>query len=79
MVIDAQERERSMFTPRKRSTKMRDGYARLPRQLTRETLVAQGVASSVDSASVTISRWLADGLVTKEGKLYVKKFSEIPI
>ena len=79
MVIDAQERERSTFTPRKRSTKIREAYARLPRQLDRETLVAEGVSASVEAASVTLKRWLDDGLVVKEGKKYVKKFDEIPI
>ena len=79
MVIDAQERERSTFTPRKRSTKVREAYARLPKELDRETLVAEGVASSVDTASVTLKRWLDDGLLTKEGKKYVKKYNEIPV
>ena len=78
MVIDAQERERSNFTPRKRSTKIREAYARLPKELDRETLVANGVARSVDAASVTLGRWLDDGLVCKDGKKYIKKYKEIP-
>ena len=79
MVIDAQERERTAFTPRKRSNKVRQAYAKLPRQIDHETLVAHGVASSMAVASVTLKRWLDDGLVAKDGKKYVKTYDEIPI
>jgi hypothetical protein len=79
MVLEAKERERSNFTPRKRSTKMREAYAALPRQLTTETLVQHGVAQALPQAGVTLRRWLADGLVEKQDKVYVKKYDVIPV
>jgi hypothetical protein len=79
MVIEALARERSNFTPRKRSRKIREAYALLPEQLTSETLVTNGVAKDVMTASHTLGRWLADGLIEKiNNKTYRKKFNEIP-
>lgn len=79
MVMQAQERERSQFTPRRRSTKVREAFARLPREMTSETLVAVGLCKDINAAGMTLRRWLEDGLVTREGKKYTKKFNEIPI
>ena len=79
MVIEAQERERSNFVPRKRSTKIREAYARLPMEgITTEMLVSVGVASDLTRAAETLRRWLADGLVVKEKKTYRKNYNEIP-
>ena len=81
MVMEAQERERSQFVPRKRSTKIREAYAMLPDKLTSETLVERGVCKDVNRSNETLRRWLADGLVemSEEMKVYRKKFKEIPI
>jgi len=81
MVMEAQERENSAFMPRKRSTKVREAYAALPMNgLTAEMLVDRGISSSVNSACVTLRRWLADGLVSSTEKgVYKKKYNEIPI
>ena len=80
MVMEAQERERSNFVPRKRSTKIREAYASLPEVLTTETLVSQGVASELKVASTTLIRWLDDGLVEKiDNKKYRKLYKEIPV
>ena len=80
MVMEAQERERSNFVPRKRSTKIREAYASLPEVLTTETLVSQGVASELKVASTTLIRWLDDGLVERiDNKKYRKLYKEIPV
>lgn len=79
MVMEAQERERSQFMPRRRSTKIREAYFRLPKELNHELLVHEGVAKDVKTASVILNRWLTDGLVEKNGKTFIKKFDEIPI
>jgi hypothetical protein len=81
MVIEAQERENSAFIPRKRSTKVREAYASLPMEgLTAETLVDRGVSANVNTAYVTLRRWLEDGLVSSTEKgVYKKKYNEIPI
>ena len=79
-VMEAQERERSCFVPRKRSTKIREAYARLPEIITTETLVSEGVSKDISAANHTIRRWEADGLVVKiDNKKYKKAFREIPI
>jgi hypothetical protein len=78
-VMEAQERERSAFVPRRRSTKIREAYARLPEILTTETLVSEGVSGDVNNASTTLRRWEADGLVTRiDRKRFKKSFTEIP-
>ena len=80
MVMDAQEREQSAFVPRKRSMKIREAYARLPEIITTEILVSEGVAANMQCASMTLRRWLDDGLVEKaDNKSYRKKYKEIPI
>ena len=81
MVMEAQERENSAFIPRKRSTKVREAYASLPMEgLTAETLVDRGVSANVNTAYVTLRRWLEDGLVSSTEKgVYKKKYNEIPI
>ena len=81
MVMEAQERENSAFMPRKRSTKVREAYAALPMEgLTAETLVDRGVSANVNTAYVTLRRWLEDGLVSSTEKgVYKKKYNEIPI
>ncbi len=80
MVMEAQERERSNFVPRKRSTKIREAYASLPEELTTETLVSSGVANDLSYASKTLQRWLEDGLVKKtDNKKYRKLYKEIPV
>ncbi len=80
MVMDAQQREREQFIPRRRSQKVREAYAKLPKELTTVLLVSQGVCKDVMRASETLRRWQADGLVeeNKEKKCYIKKFDEIP-
>lgn len=79
-VMDAMQREREAFTPRKRSRKIREAYALLPDELTTETLVQAGVATSLNAAAITLHRWLDDGLVkqTESKKIYRKTFKEIP-
>jgi hypothetical protein len=80
MVMEAQERERSNFVPRKRSTKIREAYASLPEELTTETLVSCGVANDLNVAGITLRRWLEDGLVEKiDNKKYRKLYKEIPV
>ncbi len=79
MVMEAQEREKSQFVPRKRSTKVREAYAHLPKEITTETLVQEGIARNIRYASQVLNRWVEDGLAEKQGKVYVKKYSEIPI
>ena len=81
MVMEALEREQTAFTPRKRSSKVREAYASLPMEgLTAEKLVEQGACASVNTARVTLHRWFADGLVSESGKgIYKKKYTEIPI
>ena len=80
MVMEAQEREQSAFVPRKRSMKIREAYARLPETITTEILVSEGVAANMQCASMTLRRWLDDGLVEKaDNKSYRKKYKEIPM
>ncbi|MBO7140067.1 MAG: hypothetical protein J6W19_05785, partial [Prevotella sp.] len=79
MVMEAQERERSQFVPRKRFSKVREAYARLPKEIKTETLVQEGIVQNLNSASKTLLRWLDDGLVLKQGKVYIKLFNEIPV
>ncbi len=79
MVMEAQEREWSDFVPRKRSTKVREAYARLPETITTETLVSEGVCRDINIASTTLRRWEADGLVKKvDNRSYRKTFAKIP-
>jgi actin-like ATPase involved in cell morphogenesis len=49
--------------------------------LTTEMLVDRGVANNLNTACVTLTRWLKDGLVSKmpDGKSYRKTFKEIPV
>ena len=79
MVMEAQEREKSQFVPRKRSYKTRDAYAALPQNFKFEDLVRVGIAKNAKAASCVVLRWIADGLVESKNKGYSKKFSEIPI
>ena len=79
-VMEALERERSSFTPRRRSRKVREAYAALPTELTTETLVSEGVAKDLNCAAKTLTRWIDDGLVVRlsDKKTYRKLFKEIP-
>jgi hypothetical protein len=78
-VVEAMEREKSAFIPRKRSNKVKEAYALLPDTLTRETLVENGVAKDAKYASGLLMRWLKDGLVSKLDKdNYRKTYKEIP-
>ena len=80
MVIEAQERERSNFTPRKRSTKVREVYASLPMEIKTETLVQAGLVQNLRGATVILRRWLEDGLVERKNNyVYIKKYNEIPV
>lgn len=81
MVMQAQERESSQFVPRRRSVKVREGYKLLPEIFTCEELISNGVSCNINAARVSVSRWLADGLIEKMGDKgqYKKKYSEIPI
>ena len=82
MVMEAQQREQSNFVPRKRSQKIREAYARLPMEgITTELLVSEGVAKDLNTASITLRRWLDDGLIVRlrDNKTYRKLFNEIPV
>ena len=77
-VMDAQERERTSFTPRRRTTKVREGFARLPEEFSVETLVSEGVSPSVAAAKMALMRWQNDGIVKKvSDKIYRKIMKEI--
>ena len=79
-VMEALQREREQFTPRKRSTKIRDLYASLPDTFTQEDIKLQMPNTNRAYASNTVLRWLADGLVEKTNKrTYKKKYKEIPV
>ena len=78
MVMEAQEREKSQFVPRRRSSKIRDAFAALPKEFEAEKLVSNGLCRNIGNARVTILRWLNDGLIEKNDKKYTKKFNEIP-
>ena len=79
MVMDAREREMSNYVPRKRSSKVREAYAKLPELINTELLVSEGLAKNVNAAGSTLRRWLADGLVAEvNDKNYRKCFKEIP-
>ena len=78
MVMDAKERERQNFVPRRRSQKIRDLYASLPEEFDITMLKKDGMNEK--SCYVTVSRWEHDGLIAKTGdRTYRKKFTEIPI
>lgn len=80
MVMQAQARERDAFVPRRRHSKIRDMFASLPDELTTSTLVENGCAKDVNTASVTLRRWFDDGLILKTGThTYKKKYKEIPV
>lgn len=79
-VMDAMEREREAFTPRKRSRKVREAYACLPELITQEVLVENSVAGNLKYGNKILLRWLEDGLVERlaDKKTYRKKYKEIP-
>ena len=79
MVLDARQREKDNFVPRRRSHKMRDAYAALGEVFNEENLVQNGVSKDAKTANVVIQRWYADGLVQRDGKRWRKKYKEIPI
>lgn len=80
MVMQAQEREKEAFVPRKRSTKVREMYAALPMELSTNVLVENGYAADLNAASLILRRWLDDGLIEKTGtRSYKKKYKEIPV
>ena len=79
MVMEAQEREKSQFVPRKRSYKTRDAYAALPQDFKFEDLVKAGIAKNAKHASQLTLGWKKDGLVDSNIKGYTKKYNEIPI
>ena len=80
MVMQAQARERDAFVPRRRHSKIREMYAQLPEELTTSTLVENGCAKDVNTASVTLRRWFEDGLLVKtDTHTYKKKYKEIPV
>jgi len=79
MVLEAQERERSQFTPRKRTTKVREAYAMLPKEIRTEMLVERGLAKNLNCASNILRRWADDGLVTQNGRNYTKNYDMIPL
>ncbi len=79
-VEKALELENSNFVPRKRSNKIRFAYAQLPMEgITREMLVEKGFASSLNSASKTLTGWQADGLIVFQGTSFKKLYEEIPL
>lgn len=69
-VMEALQAEAAAFTPRRRADKTRQRFDRLPKQFTREQLMAEGL--SYQGAATAIRRWLKDGLVEAEGDHYVK-------
>jgi hypothetical protein len=78
MVMDAQEREKNQFVPRRRSTKIREAYASLPKDFKLEDLVKAGIAKNAKRASNVVNRWKSDGLVEISNYGYTKKFKNIP-
>ena len=79
-VMQAQQREREGFVPRKRQEKVRHMYKALPEILTTETLVDGGFCADVNRASTVLRRWLEDGLIEKiDLHQYKKKYKEIPV
>ena len=78
MVMDAREREQQQFVPRRRSHKVRELYAGLKEEFTREEMVMTSQMSN-GGVTNTLRRWLDDGLIEKTGtNSYRKKFKKIP-
>ncbi len=78
MVMDAKEREKQNFVPRRRSRKIRNLYASLPEEFNLDMLKKDGANDR--TCYVTISRWVNDGLVAMTGdRTYRKIFEEIPV
>ena len=78
MVMEARQREKEQFIPRRRSTKIRELYASLSEEFTLEDL-KKNLNTDIN-AYHTSQKWLSDGLITKlDKRTYRKKYSEIPI
>jgi hypothetical protein len=65
MVMDALERERQAFSPRKYYTKTRAAFNALGDEFTDEDLVKVGLAKNQEGAYLIIHRWTKDELVEK--------------
>ncbi len=79
-VMKALATENLIFTPRKRSNKVREAYAKLPMEgITPELLVSMGLSNSVNAAKKTLARWQEDGLVAYQEGTFKKIFEEIPL
>ena len=71
-VIEALQQEELAFKPRRRADKTKERYEKLPKNFTREDLMAQGL--KYHAACMTISRWKKEGIIEDaESEGYLKK------
>ncbi|MBQ9668759.1 MAG: hypothetical protein IJV45_08490 [Prevotella sp.] len=79
-VVEALEQQEQDFQPRRRSTKVREAFNRLPAEFTTEDVMQMLGLKSLSSAGTTCHRWIGDGLISKpKNRKYKKLVKSIDI
>lgn len=76
-VMEALEAQDTAFKPRRRSTKSKDLFDRLPQVFTLEEFKACTPDMSKQGRSTKLSRWMEDGILEKKDNKYIKKSNTI--